>query len=101
MGLATGKDYLSSSHIDADMTYTMTGSFSTGAGKVGNSFVFPEFQAKIVFPNDEQNVKLFCFNPKYLHCAEKVEMVTGHSYLFSIYTKVFFWNNKNKNIKHF
>ena len=87
LSLAAGRDYYSSSHVDDDMVFTFAGSFSTQAGKVGNSFIFPDFKAKLTFPNDSNVVTLFCFNPRFVHCAEKVQMKTGHSYLFSLYTK--------------
>ena len=87
LALAAGRDYCSSSHVDDDMAFTFAGSFSTQAGKVGNSFIFLDFKAKLTFPNDSNVVTLFCFNPRFVHCVEKVQMKTGHSYLFSLYTK--------------
>ena len=31
----------------------------------GNSFVFPDFEAKIQFTDDENRMNLFAFNPKF------------------------------------
>ena len=33
-------------------------------GQIGNSFIFSEYQAKIVFKNDMDDLTLFMFNPR-------------------------------------
>ena len=33
-------------------------------GQIGNSFIFSEYQAKIVFKNDVDDLTLFMFNPR-------------------------------------
>lgn len=45
------------------MCFTFAGSFSTSEKKIGNSFIFPQHNAKISFPNDANNLVLFAFNP--------------------------------------
>eukprot|EP00090_Calanus_glacialis_P035229 TRINITY_DN60188_c0_g1_i1.p1 TRINITY_DN60188_c0_g1~~TRINITY_DN60188_c0_g1_i1.p1 ORF type:complete len:255 (-),score=24.75 TRINITY_DN60188_c0_g1_i1:14-778(-) len=87
LSVAVGQNYQSTSHIDRDMGYTFAGSFSSCRGKIGNSFIFPTFNAKIAFPEDCQDINLFCFNPTLQHCAEGFNPAQGNSYLFSIYTK--------------
>ena len=44
---------------------SFSGSFSTMPGKIGNSFCFPGFEAKIVFENDFEQLQLFMFNPNF------------------------------------
>ena len=68
IALAIGKNYASSSHVDSDMGFTFAGSFTTEAGRRGNSFVFPTYRMKIDFPGNTNNVSLFAFNPKFEVC---------------------------------
>ena len=46
------------------MSFSYCGSFSSCV-KEGNGFIFPTFKAKIDFPDDEQRLNLFAFNPKF------------------------------------
>ena len=62
--VALGKNFASSAHIDDDLGYTFSGSFSTEPGKEGNAFLFPAYKLRLNFPNDVLNINLFCFNPK-------------------------------------
>ena len=65
-------------HLDNDMAFTFSGSFSNSKEREGNgnAFVFPTFDAKIVFTDE---MSLFCFNPKFLHCAEMGVFSEGES----------------------
>ena len=66
--------------LDNDCCFTFSGSFSNTCDPKGNSFVFPEFKAKIAF---EKQLSLFMFNPTFIHCAEKGVFDEGEtSYLF-------------------
>ena len=65
--LALGKNFASSAHVDDDLGYTFSGSFSTEQGKQGNGFVFPAYQLRLSFPDDVNKVNFFCFNPKESH----------------------------------
>ena len=62
--LALGKNFASSAHVDNDLGYTFSGSFSTELGKQGNGFIFPPYKLRLSFPEDVDNINLFCFNPK-------------------------------------
>ena len=63
--LGVGKNLWSTSHVDEDMGFTFSGSFTTKLGKEGNGFLFPAFGLKAEFPADTNNVNLFTFNPKF------------------------------------
>ena len=63
--LGVGKNLWSTSHVDQDMGFTFSGSFTTKPGKVGNGFLFPTFGLKAEFPSDTNTVNLFVFNPKF------------------------------------
>ena len=41
----------------------LLGSFSTEPGKLGNGFLFPDYNLKVEFPGDIGQIQLFCFNP--------------------------------------
>lgn len=96
LGLGVGENFFASSHtgfwylcfsfkniyhiLDNDCCFTFSGSFSNTCDPKGNSFVFPEFKAKIAF---EKQLSLFMFNPTFIHCAEKGVFDEGEtSYLF-------------------
>ena len=65
IALGVGKNFSCTSHVDGDMTFTFSGSFSTKPGKVGNGFIFPTFRLKAEFPDDINHVRLFAFNPRF------------------------------------
>ena len=98
LGLGVGENFFASSHtgcficlfciknsyhsyiLDSDCCFTFSGSFSNSCDPKGNSFIFPQFETKIVF---EQKLSLFMFNPTFSHCAEKGVFDEGEtSHLF-------------------
>ena len=59
---AVGKNFSSSNHVDYDVGFTFGASFNGGGGDYsGNSFLFPDYNSKIVL-DDMQQVQLFMFN---------------------------------------
>ena len=93
LALAVGKNFESSAHVDQDMGYTfsgrlvkfvntylykITGSFHM-KGQIGNSFIFSEYQAKIVFKNDMDDLTLFMFNPRVQVKHNNSDLKENHS----------------------
>ena len=53
-------------------------------GQIGNSFIFSEYQAKIVFKNDMDDLTMFMFNPRAQVNHSNSDLKENHSLFLAL-----------------